>query len=204
MNSADTTSGSELDKSGNNLNLSIANSSNVAGRVQEAMSFNGSSSALNVYAPKLDLTASLTLSVWIKTSNSSRAESIISKYDTAGTEAGYLLKTNANGTMSLRVGGHNTTNGAHEVADPTKINDGQWHHVAVVVNLGQSVTFFVNGVQTSSVPFPSIAASSSVTFEVGNIAYAFYAQPFTGAIDEVKVFNSALTPSQIASLAAGN
>ena len=102
------------------------------------------------------------------------------------------------------MGGKNLTSGNRETVDSTKINDGQWHHVAVVVSLGQTVTFFVDGVQTSSQPCASSAGSSGVTFEVGSIVYPYYAQLFTGSIDEVKVFSLALTPAQVAQLASGN
>jgi hypothetical protein len=201
---AETSGALALDSSGNGYNLTIANTTSVAGRIHEAMAFNGNNSSLGAYLPALDLRSSMTFAAFVKTTNSSRAESVISKYDTAGSEFGYLLKTTPAGTLSFRIGGNNTTVGSKEISDIARINDGQWHYVAVVVNLGLTVTFFVDGVQTSSQPLPSTAGSSSVAFEIGNIAYPYYAVPFTGSIDEVKVFNSALTAAQIASLAAGN
>src|ERR1035438_9115114 len=165
------------------------------------MAFNGSSSAL--IAPgtsKLDLSSSMTLAAWIKTTNSTRAESILSKYDSSGFEAGYLFMTTAGGTLGLRLGGNNLAAGGRQTLDSKKINDGLWHHVAVVITLGQSVTFYVDGVQSSSLTVVSAAGTSSVPFEVGSISYIYYAAGFTGSIDEVKVFSSALTAAQVAGL----
>ena len=42
--------------------------------------------------------------------------------------------------MGLRLG-PDVLSGNREFADTTKINDGQWHHVAVVIAMGQSIQF---------------------------------------------------------------
>lgn len=204
MNAADTISGTELDKSTNGLNLSAFNVTTTAGRFREALAFNGRNAALvSNSAPAMDLTSSMTLSAWVNTTNATRQEAIISKYDTAGTESGYLLKTTAAGVLAFRAGGKNTPSGSREVTDSKKVNDGLWHHVAVVITLGQAVTFYVDGVQTSSQALPSRAASSIAAFEIGAIVYPYYATFFTGAIDEVKVYKSALSSAQVEQLAAG-
>ena len=53
--------------------------------------------------------------------------------------------------MGLRLG-PDVLSGNREFADTTKINDGQWHHVAVVIAMGQSIQFYVDGALSSLAP----------------------------------------------------
>ena len=203
LNAADTNGILATDRSGNALNLTIAGTVSTAGRVGEAMQFNGYSSNLQTYAmSKLEFNNSMTFGAWIKTT-ATRSEAILSKYESSGTEAGYLLKT-VNGALAFRLGGKNAGNGSKEFYDTTKINDGAWHHVAVVVTLGQGVQFYVDGVAKLSFPVLTTAGSNGVAFQVGAVGFSYYGAAFSGVIDEVKVFNSALTDAQVAGLASGN
>lgn len=205
LDAADLNSGTVLDHSGNNITLAAVNAVSTPGRVREAVAFNGASTVLSsASSSRLELNSSMTLSVWVQTLNSSRAEAVLSLYTSAGTESGYLLKTTSGGTVALRIGGKNLTSGSREFADSTRINDGVWHHVAVVITLGQSVTFYVDGIATSSAACVSQAGSSGAAFELGAVSFPYYGAAYTGSLDEVKIFDSALTAAQVASLAAGN
>lgn len=204
MNTADLVSGMELDKSSSKLNLTATAVTSTAGRLGQALAFNGRNSLLAANtAAMMDLTSSMTVSAWIKTTNGTRQEAIVSKYDTSGTESGWLFKTTAAGVLAFRIGGRNSSAGSKEVVDTKKVNDGQWHHVAVVVNLGKTATFYVDGTQTTSQSLPSVSASSGAAFEIGSIVYPFYATYFTGSIDDVKLFRSQLTAAQLLQLASG-
>jgi hypothetical protein len=193
-----------VDLAPNPAGLTIQNATSGPGKVNQALVFNGATSVLSTYASKLELNTSMTLAAWIKTTNSTRAEAILSKYDAGGTEKGYLLRTGPTGKLTLQIGGGNLTQGAKMVTDTAVVNDGAWHHAAVVIQMGQSVTFYVDGVQTSAQPLVTVPGSADAPFEVGQVPYSGYGLPFTGSIDEVKVFNSALTAAQVAPLASGN
>ena len=98
------------------------------------------------YALQAELNKNLTLAAWIKTTNSSRNEAIISKYDTA-LGYGYVLRTTAAGKLELEVGTYNAAVYGNKIAtDVATINDGQWHHVAVTITLNSNVSFYVDGV----------------------------------------------------------
>ena len=89
--------------------------------MNEALSFNGSNSAVAVSPnSKLDLVNSMTISAWIKTTNTSRTEDFLGKYDASAMEWGYILKTLPSGVIGLRVGGNNTS-GNRDVADTTPL-----------------------------------------------------------------------------------
>ena len=139
-----------LDRSGNGLNGNVSGATPVAGQIDQGLSFNGSSSFVTVAdSSTLRLTNSMTLASWVKTSNTSRTENFLGKYDASGTEWGHILKTLPSGVVGLRVGGNNVA-GLRDVADTTPINDGQWHHVAVVINLGSNVQFYIDGALRST------------------------------------------------------
>ena len=103
--------------------------------------------------------------------------------------------------IGLRVGGNNVV-GNRDVADTTRINDGQWHHVAVVINLGQTVQFYIDGALSTSQTMPTVAASNSVPLWIGTPPFPYFGQPFTGALDNVEIDNQALSAAAIAQLAA--
>jgi hypothetical protein len=190
-----------LDGSGNGLNGVLSNTTAVTGRVNQALSFNGSNSVVTVpSSPKLDLVNGMTLSAWVRTTNNSRTEDFIGKYDATGTEWGYILKTLPSGVVGLRVGGSNVV-GTRDVADTTAINDGQWHHVAAVINLGQNVQFYIDGTLRSTQPMVTVAAGNAAPLWIGTIPFNYFGNPFTGSLDSVKIFNQALSGSVVAQLA---
>src|SRR6185369_7886996 len=103
----------------------------------------------------------LTLAAWIKTANSSRREAFLAKYD-AALGYGYVLRTTAAGNLELEVGTYNAAVYGKKIAtDIAKINDGQWHHVAVTISLNNNVSFFVDGVSTSVSPMKVTGAGSN-------------------------------------------
>jgi hypothetical protein len=205
FNTADIAGQVALDRSGNNLSATIDAAAATAGQVGQALAFNGNASSVLVTGtPLTQLTANLTLAAWINTKNTSRTEVLLSKYDAAGTEAGYLLKVTPSGTVALRLGGNTWQSGTREAADATPVNDGRWHHVAVVISLGQDVKFYVDGVLRSTQASAAQSGTSDAQFEIGAAASNYYGAPFTGSIDEVKFYRQALTDAQVAAVFAGN
>ncbi len=202
FDSADIVGSSVKDDSGDGLIGTFSNVSIVTGHSNQAFSFNGSNSLVAVpFSSKLQLVNSMTLSGWIKTTNNSRTEDFLGTYDAGGTETGYMLKTLPSGVIDLRVGGNNTP-GARDAAGTTPINDGQWHHIAVVVNMGQNVQFYVDGTLRSTSPMVTVAASSGLPLWIGTPPFPYFGQPFTGSLDNVRIDNQALSSSAIAQLAS--
>lgn len=209
LDAADQSGNRAIDRSGNGTDLTLYGGiSSESGRVGGALVFDGSTGyAVATTDPALagrfQLTNDLTLMTWLKT-RSRRAEGILSKYDAAGMETGWVLRTTAGGNLNLRVGGNNLVSGSRDAIDSSRaINDGQWHHVAVVVRLGQDVTFYVDGAATATQPWSTKALASKVALNVGRNPYTPYGANFTGSLDDVRIYGQALTPSDIALAAAG-
>jgi len=201
FDTADIQGSTAVDGSGSGHNGVISNALSIAGRVNQALNFNGSNSVVTVNSSaSLELTNNLTISTWIKTTNNSRTEDVLGKYDASGSEFGWILKTLSSGVIGLRVGGNNTGNGVRDIADNKAINDGNWHHVAAVITLGSNVQFYVDGQPTSNQGLPTKSAAASAPLWIGTIPFNYFGMPFTGALDSVRVDAQALTASQIASI----
>jgi hypothetical protein len=111
---------------------------------------------------------------------------------------GYFFRIDDNGYPDQNTYGTSYENA--EIAIAAK----QWHHVAVAVNAGDdSVVFYVNGI-------PSGATSTNKTGAIQNQYTVLGADDsttplydFNGYMDDVRIYNYALTPAQINAVMAG-
>jgi len=184
------------DSSSNNQTGSIyGNPVSVPGVSGQALQFNGTNSYVTalVGAP---FTGNITLAAWIKTTNQSRPEAIISRYDAAGAGTGYLFRTDAAGHIEVVFGGANGGSINSPAVDTAVINDGQWHHVLAVITVGQGVQFYVDGKPTAYVPQSFWAGDPPGYFYVGLNSFTYFGNFFTGSIEDVQAYNRALSPSE--------
>jgi hypothetical protein len=191
------------DSSSNNQTGTIyGNPVSVAGMPGQALQFNGTNSYVTtlVGAP---FTGNITLAAWINTTNKSRPEAIVSRYDAAGSGTGYIFRTDAAGHIEVVFGGANGGSINSPAVDTAVINDGQWHHVLAVIMVGQGVQFYVDGKPTAYVPQSFWAGDAPGYFYVGLDAFTYFGNFFTGSIDEVQAYNRALSPSEAAAVYAG-
>jgi sialidase-1 len=208
MDDSDIAQGVVSDRSGNGLDAQLMGGIRVvAGRYGQALQLDGVSGYLTVADPQglTQLMHDLSFAAWIRTRNSTRTESLLSRYDATGPESGYMLQTTAQGNVSTRFGGMNLPSFSEqrEVADSTRVvNDGAWHHVAVMVQLGQSITFAIDGQMGAMQAKDTIARSSAPPFTICASAYPPFGADFTGAIDEVRVYDRALSIDEIADVMA--
>ncbi|MET0070595.1 MAG: Ig-like domain-containing protein [Candidatus Thiodiazotropha sp.] len=150
-----------------------------------------------------------TISAWINTT-SSAVQHIFSIYDRSSPNEADLGVDN--GELFFFV--ENTGPGIllNVEADMT-INDGAWHHVAVTVD-GSGNNLYVDGVQLTGGALTYLNGNSSTSaffssvdfiddMQIGSIddSGSGIVNPFNGLIDEVRIYNRALTSSDIAELA---
>ena len=74
-----------------------------------------------------------------------------------------------------------------------KVELGVWHHVALTYD-AKTVTLYLNGIKAAAKAMP-LPQTRSRAFQIGS--YQGYAYGFPGAISDVKIYNQALTASQI-------
>ena len=174
---------------------------NVQGKFGNAGEFNGSSS-------KIDLpngagsTGAITVSTWINTNNISTTQGIWSFGSTAGyaveclIESGYLFfrMLNSSGTAGF---GIQTATGY--------ISNNTWHNIVCIfpnTTASNACKIYIDGVEriTGTSTLGSVTRNTSNSGLGGRFYSGSLSLPFTGKIDQVRIFDSALNASQVASL----
>ena len=148
----------------------------------------------------------LTVMAWIKTArNANQYDGIVSRYPPSGLN-GYSMFV-LNGKLRgwyFRDGANNVFNGSADGngVDAGFVADGHWHHVAFVISATNGA-LYVDGVQRGSLPWTGTPGAPTVTLPllIGRFATnATFPGTFSGAIDEVAVWNRTLTLSEVQSL----
>jgi trimeric autotransporter adhesin len=140
----------------------------------------------------LDLnTSEYTISAWIKRDTGLVNASILSKRNAAFTE-GYDFKINASGRFEFIVNG-----GAATLTSSVAIPENQWHQVAVIYNAGNA-TLYIDGVADTSATLPApISTSQKFLIAAADGYDPNTTSYFKGNIDEVRVWDIALSPNQL-------
>jgi MSHA biogenesis protein MshQ len=143
----------------------------------------------------LQLTGSWTMAAWIKTTSTS-VNTIISKDDLVSPWKGYEIAVGmgGSGVLSAYLG-----SGAWYYSTGSLVNDGLWHHVAVQVN-GTSLQFYVDGAASGSVISTTGSTTKATTplrIGLNSDSASSWSRFFNGQIDELKLWNTALTATQI-------
>ena len=192
--SFDQGSGSVLsDLSGNGNNGSILNATwTTAGKFGSALSFNGSNARVDIAdSSSLRLTSAMTLEAWVRpTAIDSSWRDIIFK----GNDNYYLMASSNNG--SLPVGGIIAGGSYAESFGTSALSTDSWVHLASTYD-GSALRLYVNGTQVSSVAKSGTILTSDNPLQLGGDS--IYGQYFSGLIDEIRIYNRALTASEIQS-----
>ena len=164
----------------------------------ETMSFNGTDQyVISTYSSSLGITSNLTLSAWFKSSASTN-QRIISMDSGSSTGRNYIIQLESTGYVRGIVWSGSTIYQAGTISTTPGLNDGNWHHVAFVYEPSTKVEIFIDGVSedqnTSNIP--SSINSIAQDLVIGRAAPAT-GNFFNGSIDEVAIFNTALSASKI-------
>jgi hypothetical protein len=158
------------------------------GRFGNALSFNGSSAAVIVNdAGSLDLTSSMTLEAWVKPSDLAAWHEVIYKGDDL-----YYLEASTPLTSGPTVGIGSSSNPMLSGSTGLALNT--WSHLAATYD-GATLRVFVNGFQVASRAQTGPISTSSLPLTLG--ADTLHGTYFAGLIDEVRVYNRALSASEL-------
>jgi len=159
-------------------------------------------------SPYLDITGPLTLEAWVKLdpgADLSKYPGIVGKYNGAGNQRSYALRIDLDGKPNFTIskdGDYTPGHGINFSAD-TELTRDQWYHLAATYTPSQSMKIYINGgtveaKETTSGIFSSIHNSSAPLW-IGTQNNTTESQRFfPGQIDEVAVYNKALTAEQVA------
>ena len=135
----------------------------------------------------LQITNTITLSAWIKTTDTSSYEIIIGK-DSIGTGTRSFILYRGGSVAVFTI---YTSGGFEKVEGTTTINDGSWHHI-MGVNDGTNLKIYVDGIPDATNVGGGVTFLNGITpFQIGRRASAPANRGyFTGNIDEVAVWNT--------------
>jgi fibronectin type 3 domain-containing protein len=179
------------DSSGNGNTGTITGATWTAGRYGGGLSFNGSTNRVQVpSATSLNLTSGMTLAGWVRpTASQGGWRTIIQK------EADAYVLNASNDTGALFPGGGGTINGSWQYVSGTSASPlNTWTHVAMTYD-GATMRLYVNGVQVSTRLVTGTSQTTTSPLWIGgNSPYGEY---FQGVLDEIRVYNRALTLAEI-------
>ena len=187
-------SGSKLtDRSGVGNNGTIANAAwNTTGKNGGSLSFNGTNAMVTVNdSSSLDLTTGMTLEAWVyPTATLPSWPTILLKEQTG--DLTYSIY--ANSDTNLPAGVIFTTQEVN-VRGTKKLSLNTWTHLSVTYD-GANMRFYVNGVLANTKPQTGKMATSSNPLRIGGNS-VWPSEFFTGRIDDIRVYNRALSTTEI-------
>lgn len=161
---------------------------------------------LSIYRTSLATLSQGTVAMWIKTT--STQDSLFNIDDTADTDSVASLWINLNGQLAFDIWQNNVR--LFGVASTARVNDGLWHHVAFAVDSSGN-KLYIDGVQVPAT-YSSGSASSTAFFDdvtgidtvqIGrDVNYYGGRYYYNGLMDDVRLYNRALSTAEIGLLGA--
>lgn len=192
------------DSSGHNNNGTINGGAGWGtGRISGALNFDGSDDYVNVpdIDNSLDAPSQITIAAWMKPNVMNQTQMIVTKQP-SGTEMTFI---SGNYVFQMDPDPGNSLEFSHQI-DPhfnqvyynsthSIITAGVWQHVAVTLKAGDSVKFYRNGVSVgTSAQTQPFGIVNDQPLRIGKRQNAVL---FNGSIDDVRVYNRALSASEI-------
>lgn len=198
---------STADASGSGLTGTLVNGPTwTPGKAGAAVGFDGENDYVEIpHAPALN-GYPLTVAAWIKTVSTTGVRGIVNKY-VAGSFDGWNLFLNDGNLCAwyLRDTASYVYGGGGCTFSVPGYNDNRWHHVAYVVD-ADGGRFYVDGVLRGSLGWTGTPGAPSTTqpLHLGHYPGAYGgAEYFPGLLDDVRVYDGALTAAEVMALYRG-
>jgi Concanavalin A-like lectin/glucanases superfamily/Bacterial Ig domain len=185
------------DSSGNGNSGTLINGAtwSTTAKFGAAASFDGSNDRIDVAdSNTLDLTSGMTLEAWVRPTANSSYRTVVLK-EVPG-ELAYSLYAADSDHGALPSGWVRVGSVSHFAAGTGSLPLNVYSHIAVTYN-GTALVYYVNGVATGSTAVSGNIQTSSLPLRIGS--NTIWGEYFQGQIDEVRVYNRALSQSEIQS-----
>ncbi|HEX5922362.1 MAG TPA: LamG-like jellyroll fold domain-containing protein [Baekduia sp.] len=164
----------------------------TTGKFGSALSFNGSSNFVSVPdSTSLHLTTGMTLEAWVYQSINTDYRTVVIK-EATGNLAYALYSASTYGTSAV----HRPSSwlGSDDLGGVAALAADTWKHLATTYD-GTTWRLYVDGAQVASKPFTKAIPTSTGPLKIGG--NALWGEFFSGRIDEVRVYDHALTVAEI-------
>ena len=148
-------------------------------------------------------TDAFSISAWIKRGGTGVNDTIVSKMESSGNFRGYLVYISSTNVVKFVLRNVNMSSNRLFVDSTSTITDTDWHHILVTYNGSSNVSgvkIYIDGVSDTLTTAGTLNATTlnSSSFNIGsrnsNTLFA------TATIDEVSIFNTELTASDVTSI----
>ncbi|UVS81642.1 LamG-like jellyroll fold domain-containing protein [Actinokineospora sp. UTMC 2448] len=182
--------GSLTDRSGHGHTGTLSGPAWAAGRHGGGLSFDGVDDWVTVAdTAALDLTDRMTLSAWLRPASASGWRTAVMKERQGG--LAYALY----GAGLDRPSGYLSIGNDVTATGPSALPVGSWSHVAFTYD-GAAMRLYVNGNLVATVAQTGSAAVSAAALRLGG--NSVWGEYFAGVMDDVRVYNRALSAAEIA------
>ena len=163
------------------------------GRFGQAAVFNGSS---RIGTGITSFTNNLAISMWLNPSSlHSNGNWVFGNWN--GTSQDFYIYVKSNGQLDLNFDGNDGSGTSFGSAGDISI--GNWNHFVVSMSNG-NFTVYLNSVLLGSGTTTNTTFSNGQDFEIGNMPKSSSVPSWNGLIDQVRIYNAALTSSQVTDL----
>jgi hypothetical protein len=196
-----TLDGNANDSSGKGNNGTVNGTGNwVPGKINQALQFDGISTYVDCgTGASLNLTGGVTIAAWIRMDFTAGDRKIAGNQD--GTTGGYKFGIYTNNMVEFEI--RTATNAgtlSRNATGGTALQQGVWYHVAGVYSQGQYIRTYVYGNLDREMLTTAVLGASTGSFKIGREPFSanYY---WSGPMDDVAVYNRALSPEEILWLA---
>ena len=148
-------------------------------------------------------TSAFSISAWVKRGGTGVNDTIVSKMESSGNYRGYLVFISSTNLVKFVLRHQNNVSARLTIDSTTTITDTNWHHISVTYDGSSSVSgvkIYIDGVSDTVTTAGTLSATTlnSSPFNIGarnsNSLFA------TATIDEVSLFNSKLSQSDVSTI----
>jgi hypothetical protein len=190
------------DSSGNrNHGQLMSNAGAVPGRLNHAIQLDGRRALVSVPAsPSLDLNGAFSICLWLKPKPDSKARGIVEKWVRGATTdltEGYFLRMSPTGHVQFIIPTPGDPDA--EVRSADAVLPDVWTALAAVYD-GSTMNVYLNGKLNKSASSSAAPRSSKADLKIG-MGGGEGPHYFSGELDDVRIYNRALTADEVARLA---
>jgi hypothetical protein len=181
----------------------------VAGEVGSAFNLEGGNDHVQVpndaAKAALRLSTGATFEAWVYPTTTGSQLTILSKWDTVWgyDQRSYIFAINPNSTICLAVCSDGKAYNTPACNSSSTVPTNKWSHLAGTYD-GTALRVYLNGTLAGTTPYTSGIYPSTNDFTIGGVAgqASTFVCPFIGRLDEVSVYNRALSQTEIQSIYA--
>jgi hypothetical protein len=189
--------GDATDVSGN-YDGTASNVTYGTGVFGQAGVFNGSSSKITI--TNFQALSTFSVSMWIKASSQGQDKVILSPYNGSSLDANTLAVLNG-GTQILIFTNSFPNNFSISASDTSALFNNNWNNLTYTVDTASnSLKIYINGVEKTTTRVGTTLPQLFSNIKLGVRWDDYSLQFFNGSIDQVRIFDTALTPLEIEAL----